>query len=335
MRSEGMWMKESFRRKWRWNGIELEIVAHINPPKKNHIRRVKEMQHTLLQYDLRIDGVSFENIPLIPQDLENGKVSEVKSIQSLDKESTFDSNDLIEGFNSSLAHGVRRSSDKKERYDDATTESSETSQSSSTETESCDQTRETYEDSTFAQSEYSEYTEDTDPSNTDSFYTVNDSTTEGYSYASEKSESNLLLSNGSDSSTSEKSWAKNFSNAYKQNSVNQSGTKQHVPTHSTPMLSLETYDARSEVESRRDDETFASDEFASTFTESTTRREATSNYRADRTDTKRKIRNIQFRNDGSEQMSQSTFDEEKSVFDLALCVFKCAPCGFSVTCNSS
>lgn len=327
MRSEGMWMKESFRRKWRWNGIELEIVAHINPPKKDNIRRLKEMQHTLLQYDLRIDGVSFENIPLIPKDLENGKVSEVKSIQSLDKESTFDSNDLIEGFNSSLAHGVRRSSDKKERYDDATTESSETSQSSSTETESCDQTRETYEDSTFAQTEYSEYTEDTDTSNTDSFYTVNDSTTEGYSYASEKSESNLLLSNGSDSSTSEKSWAKNFSNAYKENSMNQSGTKQHVPNHSTPMLSLETYDARSEVESRRDDETFASDEFASTFTESTTRTEVT--------DTKRKIRNIQFRNDGSEQMSQSTFDEEKSVFDLALCVFKCAPCGFSVSCNSS
>lgn len=334
-----MWMKESFRRKWRWNGTELEIVAHINPPKKDNIRRVKEMQHTLLQYDLRIDGVSFENIPLIPQDLEKGNVSEVKSIQSLDKESTFDSNDF-DGFDSSLAHGVRRS-DILERHDDATNES-------------CDQTRETYEDSTFAQTEYSEYSEDsretyedstfsqteyseyTEESDTGSFYTVNDSTTEGYSYASEKSESNLLLSNGSDSSTSEKSWTKAFSNAYKQSSMNQNETKKHVPTQSSAMLSLETYDARSEVESRRDDETFASGEFASTFREeSTARTKATSNYRADHSGTKRNIRNIQFRNDNTEQMSQSTFGEEKSVFDLALCVFKCAPCGFSLTCNSS
>lgn len=331
-------MKESFRRKWRWNGIELEIVAHINPPKKENIRRLKEMQHTLLQYDLRIDGVSFENIPLIPQDLEKGNVSEVKSIQSLDKESTFDSNDL--NFDTSLAHDVRRSSHKRERHDDATTESesSDASQSSSTETEveSCDQTRETYEDSTFAQTEYSEYTEDSESYNTDSFHTVDDSSTaDGYSYASEKTESNMLLSNGSDSSSSEKSWTKAFSNAYKQSSMNQNDTERQVPNDSTPMLSLETYDARSEVESRHDDETFASDEFASTFTGSTARTEATSNYRADHTDTKRKCRNIEFRNDGTEQMSQSTFDEEKSVFDLALCVFKCAPCGFSLTCNSS
>jgi hypothetical protein len=83
--SQGMMgMMEKFHRKWNWNGLKIEIIAHASRP----IRRV---DHRWVQYDMKINDTSFRFLPAMDRVCINGhqiRPSEIKKIYEEDNDDT-------------------------------------------------------------------------------------------------------------------------------------------------------------------------------------------------------------------------------------------------------
>ena len=54
--SQGMWMKDTFKRRWSWKGIAIDMVAHSSRP-------VRGVDPTWIQYDLKLNGTRFHLLP--------------------------------------------------------------------------------------------------------------------------------------------------------------------------------------------------------------------------------------------------------------------------------
>jgi len=51
--SQGVWIKDTFQRRWNWKGISIEMIAHSTRPAGG----------VDLQYDLKLNGTSFHLLP--------------------------------------------------------------------------------------------------------------------------------------------------------------------------------------------------------------------------------------------------------------------------------